>query len=104
MGLGYVEGVTHDTDEGRCLENASILRDMVVDVIEALEEASSTQEIVLVAPGGDFRVRVTASQFQLNATLLRRDKNGQWVAEERARPTCAVATHAKWTFCQNRLA
>ena len=33
-------------------------------------------------PVGDFRVQLTASRFQLNATQLRRNQNSEWVPEE----------------------
>jgi serine/threonine protein kinase len=72
------------TEEEDCLMSALPLRDMVAETIEILEGETTVQQIVLVAPGGDFRVRVTASRFQLNATPLRRNQKGEWVPEEHA--------------------
>jgi serine/threonine protein kinase len=75
--------------EQDCLQNASPLHDMVVSAIGTLEQVTTVQQIVLAAAGGDFRVQVTASQFQLNAVPLRRNRNGEWVPEESAQSPLA---------------
>jgi serine/threonine protein kinase len=72
------------TDEQNCLPNASALLDIVVSAIETLEQATSVQSIVLAAPSGDFRVLITAGTFQLTATPLRRNQDGEWVPEGQA--------------------
>jgi serine/threonine protein kinase len=72
------------TEERNCLQSAVPLRDIVDKAVATLEEEGTFQQIVLVAPDGGFRVRVTAGRFQLNATPLVRNQNGEWVAHEDA--------------------
>lgn len=68
------------TDEASCFKDASLLLNAVVSAIEGLEQAET--QIILAAPGGDFRVRITATRHQLIATPLRRNEKGEWVPEE----------------------
>jgi len=87
------------TDQRQCFQNASLLHDEVVRAIEVLEQATIVQHVVLTAPGGDFRVLLTASRFQLNATPIRRNQNGEWVAEERAQgPLARWELHPNGSF------
>jgi serine/threonine protein kinase len=73
------------TDERNCLENAAPLKQMVDEAIEALGQTATLEQITLAAPGGgDFRVRISLTRFQLVATPLRRNEKGEWVAQQGA--------------------
>lgn len=71
------------TEEAECLPSAEPLLTRVDQAIEALEKPSQvvSQEIVLTTTDGRFAVRLTARPFQLEATPLQRDANGDWVAQ-----------------------
>jgi hypothetical protein len=68
-------------EETDCLQSAAHLQQMVEQAIEALGQATTLEQITLAAPGGDFRVRISLSHFQLVATPLRRNEKGEWVAQ-----------------------
>jgi serine/threonine protein kinase len=71
------------TEEAECLPSAVQLLTRVDQAIEALEKPSQVvlQQIVLTTGDGRFGVRLTARPFQLEATPLQRNANGEWVAQ-----------------------
>jgi serine/threonine protein kinase len=71
-----------DKNERNCLQSAVPLKQLVDEAIESLEQTSTLGEITLEAPGGDFRVRISATRFQLVATPFLRNQKGEWVAQQ----------------------
>lgn len=71
------------TKEVKCLPSAVPLLTRVNQAIEALEKPSQVvlQQIVLTTGDGRFAIRLTARPYQLEATPLQRNANGEWVAQ-----------------------
>jgi serine/threonine protein kinase len=71
------------TEEAECLRSAVPLLTRVDQAIQALEKPNqlALQHIVLTSSDGRFAVRLTARAFQLEATPLVRNSDGEWVAQ-----------------------
>jgi len=75
------------TDERNCFDSAIRLRDAVARAIEILErpEQATLKQVVLSTPDGNFRVLITASPFQVDATPLTRNEKGDWQPQASAK-------------------
>ncbi|HTW88437.1 MAG TPA: protein kinase family protein [Candidatus Binataceae bacterium] len=74
--------------ERECLQDAGQLRKQVDAVIQDLEAANRPEldEVILKSPTRRFGIRLTAIDFQIQATPLRRDDSGKWVERGESGP------------------